>query len=215
MKNYNEEFFRWLDRVRELDPKGVNDLPDALQEEFKKLMFLADIPFREIFGDDPEGVCDLLQTVLLPSEVFDRNGEPMKIMLVEPDRVFVSPVNRLVAQAPLYAEDAEGRCFVFLYCDDRGPCLGEAAAVFDAIHEPLREKGVPKDDLPDVYFVFITDYDLGRHGRQVIRLDRKAEEADLSHITDEEWRARGCDPAQPDPVLSKWHTIFFNATIVS
>lgn len=215
MKNYNEDFFRWMEKVRELNPKGVNDLPTSLQKEFEKLMFLADVPFREIFGDDPAGVCDLLQTILQPTEVFDRNGEPMKVMLVEPDRVFVSPVNQLVAQTPLYAEDTDGRCFVFLYCDYRGPCLGEAAAVFDAIHEPLRAKGISNDELPDVFFVFITDYDLGRCGQRIVRLDRETEEADLSHITDEEWRRRGCDPAQTDPAISKWHTIFFNAAALS
>ena len=212
MRNYNEDFFRWLARVREQGPKSVDDVPEELQKEFEKLMLLAAIPFREIFGSDPQAVTDLLRTILHPSEIFDESGALMKIVFLEPDRVFVGPANRVVAQPPLYAEDSLGRCFVFLYCDHRGPAIGEAAAVFDAIQQTHRDQGAADEDLPDVYFIYLTDYDIGRQGRQIMRLDPR-EERDLSTVSDEAWRAKGCDPAQPDPVMSKWHTIFFNAAM--
>ncbi|MBR1699287.1 MAG: hypothetical protein IJ714_05835 [Bacteroidales bacterium] len=207
MKNYNEDFCRWLAKAKELDPKTASDLPEELQKEFSKLMFLANIPFQDIFGENPNGVCDLLHTVLLPSEVFDREGEPMEVVLVAPDRVFVSPVADLVAQPPLYAEDAEGRRFVFLYCDHHGPALGEAATVFDAIHEPLRQEGVAPEELPDVFFIFITDHDICGRGQQVMRMDPKTEAAELSR--------QGDGDLPPDPAFSKWHTIFFNPTVLS
>lgn len=205
MKNYNEDFFLWLQKASELGPKAPGDLPEELQKDFAKLMFLANIPFREIFGEEPERVCDLLHTVLMPSELYDQNGEPMKVVFVEPDRVFEDPTNHLVTQTPLYAEDADGRRFVFLYCDHRGPAMGEAATVFDAIHEPLRREGIAPEDLPDVYFIFITDYDISGRGQEIMRMD--------PHLEEEEWRRE--ELSDLGPAISKWHTIFFNPTVLS
>ena len=175
MRNYNAEFLSWLERVKELDPKSHEDLPEELQKEFEKLMFLASIPFLHIYGEDPEALGDLLQVCLTDKEYYGENGEPLKVLMIEEGKTFTSPVNHLVAQPLLYAEDDRGRCFVFLYCDWRGPILGEAAAVFDAIHEVHRQKGVAFDDLPDVYFIYLTDYDLTRQGQQVMRHEPGAE----------------------------------------
>ena len=214
MRNYNEEFLKWLERVKELDPKSHEDLPEELQKEFEKLMFLASIPFLHIYGEDPEALGDLLQVCLTDKEYYGENGEPLKVLMIEEGKTFTSPVNHLVAQPLLYAEDDRGRCFVVLYCDWRGPILGEAAAVFDAIHEVHRQKGVAFDDLPDVYFIYLTDYDLTRQGQQVMRHEPGAEYKPRKR-TREEWKKGGFDPDQPDPNMSKWHTIFFNAAMVS
>lgn len=216
MRNYNEEFFRWLERVREINPKSHEDLPEELQAEFEKLMFLADIPFRHIYGDDPDALSEFLMICLSEKEYYAEDGAPLQIRMIEEGKTFTSPVNHVVAQPVLYAEDDRDRCFVFLYCDWRGPHLGEAAAVFDAIQEANRQKGVADEDLPDVYFIFLTDYDLGRCGQKVIRLEEElGPPRDPATVSRKEWTARNCDPNQPDPAMSKWHTIFFNAAMVS
>lgn len=214
MRNYNEEFLKWLERVKELDPKSHDDLPEELQKEFEKLMLLASIPFCHIYGEDPEAMSELLLVCLTEQEYYAEDGSPLRIVMIEEGKTFTSPVNHLVAQPVLYAEDDRGRCFVFLYCDWRGPVAGEAAVIFDAIHEVHRRNGVAFDDLPDVYFIYLTDYDLTRQGQQIMRMD-PAEESAPPKRTRKEWKDGGFDPDQPEPNMSKWHTIFFNAAMVS
>lgn len=213
MRNYNEEFMQWLEQVREIDPKSHEDLPEELQKEFEKLMLLASIPFCHIYGEDPEAMSELLMVCLTEKEYYGETGEPLRVVMIEEGKTFTSPLNHLVAQPVLYAEDDRGRSFVFLYCDWRGPILGEAAAIFDAIHEVHRQNGVAFDDLPDVYFIYLTDYDLTRQGQQVMRLDPGEEEKPVRRSR-KEWEAQGCDPDQPEPNIAKWHTIFFNAAMV-
>lgn len=215
MRNYNEEFLVWLERVREIDPKSHEDLPEELQNEFEKLMFLASIPFCHIYGEDPEALSEFLMICLSEKEYYGEDGAPLQVRMVEEGKTFTSPVTHRVAQPVLYAEDDRDRRFVFLYCDWRGPHLGEAAVIFDAIHEPYHQRGVPDEDLPDVYFIFLTDYDLGHCGQKVIRLEEEIGlPRDPASYSDEEWIAMGCDPNQPDPAFTKWHTIFFNAAMV-
>lgn len=69
------------------------------------------------------------------------------------------------------------------------------------------------DDLPDVYFIYLTDYDLTRQGQQVMRLDTGDEEVPKPRSR-QEWLEQGVDPDQPEPNVAKWHTIFFNAAMV-
>ena len=215
MRNYNEEFLAWLERVREIDPKSHEDLPEDLQAEFEKLMFLASIPFCHIYGEDPDALSEFLLICLSEKDYYAEDGTPLQIRMIEEGKVFVSPVTRRVAQPILYAEDTRGRRFAFLYCDWRGPVVGEAAAVFDSIHTELRGKGVAEEDLPDVFFIFLTDYDLCHCGQKVLRVEEELGPVRTPiSFTDEEWIANGCDPNEPDPAVTKWHTIFFNAAMV-
>ncbi len=194
MINYNEEFFRWLEKIREIDPQSHEDVPEELQNEFEKLMFLADIPFRQIYGTDPEALGEFLLICLSETEYYDEQHAPLKIRMMEEGKTFTSPITGKVAQPVLFAEDNRGRYFAFLYCDWRGPNPGESAAIFDTIHEGARAKGVAEKDLPHVYFIYITDYDLTKSRQQVNRLDGGRDE--------------------PGAAMSKWHTIFFNAAMV-
>ena len=160
MRNYNEEFLKWLERVKELDPKSHDDLPEELQKEFEKLMLLASIPFCHIYGEDPEAMSELLLVCLTEQEYYAEDGSPLRIVMIEEGKTFTSPVNHLVAQPVLYAED------------------------------------------------------LTRQGQQIMRMD-PAEESAPPKRTRKEWKEQGFDPDQPDPNMSKWHTIFFNAAMVS
>lgn len=200
MKNYNDDFFRWLEKIRKINPKSEADVPEELQTEFEKLMFLADIPFRHIYGEDPEALSEFLMICLSERDYYADDGRPLTILMVEEGRTYTSPVTHRVAQPVLSARDTLGRYFIFFYCDWRGPEVGTTAAVYDAIQAPFLEQGKSIEERPDVYFIFLTDYDLGHTGRQVLR----SEEATLQAETEES-----------DPESAKIHFIFFNAAIVS
>ena len=206
MIDYNQAFLDWLERVRPLDPKKPEDIPDDLTEEFRKLILLAEIPFREVYGESTESMELLLETVLKEEDFYDTQGKPLHVTRLEKDLVLCSPITGFPARPALYAEDDRGRCFAFFHCDRRGVNASESAAVLDTIHTTCRNKGKNPEEFPDVYVIYLTDYDLGRQGKQIYRLEYEWEER-----TDEEWRARNVDPAQPDPVLEKFHTILYNA----
>lgn len=209
MRDYNKAAEAWLERVRALEPRSANDVPEELQQEFVKLMFLSDVFLRDIFGDTREDMEQLLFTCLPERVIYDGAGAPMTVTSYETDRWFKSPVTGVKACAPLYAEDDRNRCFAFQYCDWRGPNIRTGAAIFDTLHEDARRKGLPEKDFPEVYLIYLTDYDLTRSGIPIVSMDW---DPDIDrHLSDEEWIARGCDPAQPDPLFEKWHMILFNA----
>ncbi len=207
MIDYNEKFLQWLENAEEQGVRKWEDVPRALQEEYYRLLLLADIPFRDIYGTSPEAMQCLLKIVLSEKEYFDETGRPPEIVKLDPAPKFLSPVNGLVTCPLLYAEDDRGRCFVFYHCDHKGPNVTRQAVVFDAIHDEYHKLGVEPDAFPDVFCVYLSDYDLSRRGEEVVRIDF---EENLCHHTDSDWIEAGCNPDQPDPVMSKLHTVLCN-----
>lgn len=206
MIDYNERFLEWLETIRPLEPKKPEDIPESLTKEFQKLILLAEIPFRRIYGESPESMEELLRVVLKEEDFLDAKGTPLHVTRVEKEMLFVSPVTGFPASPALYAEDDKGNCYCFFHCDCRGPNVAEQAAVIDMIHGDCRKQGLSPKDFPDVYIIYFTDYDVGRRGQQIYRLEYEWEK-----LSDEEWEALGAAPDQPDPVPEKFHTILYNA----
>lgn len=213
MIDYDKEFLKWLDKVKDLCPRSADDVPENLKQEFQKLMYLSPFLLQDIFGKDPEAMSQLLYTCLSEKEFYDESGKPLTVKKVEKDRTFLSPVTGVTASVPLYAEDDRGRCFAIQHCDWRGPNVRTDAAIFDTLHYACRDKGLPEAEFPEVYLIHLTDYDLSRQGEPILRLDHSEDE--MKDLTPEEWRLRGCDPNEPEPLMTKFHVILFNATIAA
>ena len=207
MTDYNQQFLDWLEKVHRLDVQTVNDLPGDLVEEFTKLLLLADIPFRETYGDSPEGVADLLHMLLREEEFYNQNGEPLHIVSIETGRVFISPVNGLHAHPILFAEDDRNRCFAFQICDHRGPNVSRMAAIFDDLHDSCRKEGMQPEAFPELYMIYFSDCDLIGEGKPIGRI-----EFPQVTRTPEEWSEAGCDPDEPEPVMAKLHLIHCDVT---
>ena len=204
MIDYNEKFLQWLKNAEEQGIHKWEDVPRSLQEEYYRLTLLADLPFRDTYGTSKDAARDLLHHVLGNEEFFDESGTPLQIIKLDPAPKFQSPVNGIVTCPLLYIEDERDRRFVFYHCDHRGPNVTRQAAAFDAIHEKYHKLGVEPDAFPEVYFIYLSDYDLSRKGEPFVNIDFP-ENSRLP--SDQEWRDAGCDPNQPDPVMNKLHII--------
>ena len=213
MIDYDKEFLKWCDAAKALHPKSADDVPEKLQKEFQKLMYLSPFLLREIFGSDPEAMRQLLYTCLSEKEYFDETGKPLTVKKVETDRTFHNPITGVKVGVPLYAEDDRHRCIAIQHCDWWGPNVRADAAIFDTLHYACREKGLPETEFPEVYIIHLTDYDLSRQGEPILRLDHFEDE--MKELTPEEWRVRGCDPDEPEPLMAKFHIILFNATMTA
>lgn len=204
MIDYNDKFLEWQHKMEESGVKSWKDVPRPQLEEYYRLILLADLPFRDTYGTSKEAALELLHLVLGDEEFYDGKGTPLQIVKLDPAALFRSPVNGLVTCPLLYIEDDRNRRFVFNHCDHRGPNVTRQAAAFDAIHEEYHKLGVEPEAFPDVYFIYLSDYDHSRKGETFMNIDFG--EAPRP-TTDREWEEAGCDPRQPDPVMNKLHLI--------
>lgn len=204
MIDYNERFENWVAKAKADNKHAMKDFSEEEANEFMHLLLLAEIPFRETYGGSPEQLQKLLRHLLREEDYHDEKGQPLRIAGIDSKPRFQSPVNGIVTYPLTYAEDERGRRFVFYHCDYRGPNVTQQAAAFDAIHEEYHKLGVEPNEFPEIFFIYLSDYDLSRKGQFIIRIDFLE---DIEPHTDREWIEAGCDPNQPDPVMSKLHII--------